>query len=132
MGGSCVEREVFWRYDLQKKLTAELKRRADRRETCSTCSSITINLLELLGVVVTAWVMLELVGDRVDEKGDPILMRGDNTAAVSWISRCGGARDKRACLLMRMLGRLEIKGGWNHTAKHFPGVRDALANGISR
>ena len=62
-------------------------------------------------MVVTAWVILELVGDRVDEKGHPILMRGDNTAAVSWSSRCGGARYKQACLLTRMLGRLEIKGG---------------------
>ena len=43
--------------------------------------------------------------------GGAILMRGDNMAAVSWITRCGGARDKRACLLVRMLGRLELKGG---------------------
>ena len=53
-------------------------------------------------------------------------------AAVSWITRCGGARDKRACLLVRLLGRLELKGGWNPTAKHIPGVRNTLADGISR
>ena len=35
VGGFCVERKVFWRYDLPKELTAELKRKADRRETCS-------------------------------------------------------------------------------------------------
>ena len=69
MGGYCVERKAFWRYELPKELIAELKRKADRRETCSTCSSITINLLELLGVVVSAWVVLELVRDRADEKG---------------------------------------------------------------
>ena len=33
---------------------------------------------------------------------------------------------------MRMLGRLEIKGGWDHTAKHIPGVLNTLADGISR
>ena len=44
----------------------------------------------------------------------------------------GGGGDKRACLLMRMLGRLEIKGGWNHTAKYISGVRNTLADGISR
>ena len=54
------------------------KRKADCQETCT----IPINLLELLGMVVTAWVMLELVGDRLDAEGDPILMRGDNRAAV--------------------------------------------------
>ena len=53
-------------------------------------------------------------------------------AAVSWVSRSGGATDKRACLLMRMLGRLEPAGGWNHTAKHIPGVQITLADGISR
>ena len=59
-------------------------------------------------------------------------MRGNNTAAVSWIPRWRWARYKRACLLMRMLGRLEIKEGWNNTAKHIPGVRNTLAGGISR
>ena len=31
-----------------------------------------------------------------------------------------------------MLGRLEIKGGWNHTEKHISGARNTLAGGISR
>ena len=53
-------------------------------------------------------------------------------AAVSWITRCGDNRDKRACLLMRMLGRLELTGGWNPTAKHIPAVRNTLVDGISR
>ena len=111
----------------KRELTAELKKEDDRRETCT----ITINLLAILGKVVTAWVMLVLTGDRADEKGDPILMRGDNTAAVSWISRCGGAKDKRACILMRMLGRIKVKGGWTHSAEHISGVRNTLAACIS-
>ena len=69
----CRE-EDFWRYDLPKELIAELTRKTDCQETCT----ITINLLELLGMVVTAWVMLELVGDRPGLEGGPILMRGDN------------------------------------------------------
>ena len=32
---------------------------------------------------------------------------------------------------MRMLGHLEIKGGWSHGAKHIPGMQNALADGIS-
>ena len=75
---------------MPKEMTADLKGKADRRETCST---ITINPLELLGMVVTTWVMLELVGDKADAKGNPILFRGDNMAAVPCISRCGRARD---------------------------------------
>ena len=83
VGGFCVEKKVFWRYDLPRELTTELRRKADIGETCT----ITINLLKLLGMVVTAWVMLELVGDRPDAEGDPILMRGDNLA------RCRGSLD---------------------------------------
>ena len=45
-------------------------------------------------MVLAAWVMHELVGDRPEFKGDPIFMRGDNFAAVTWANRCGsGARD---------------------------------------
>ena len=74
MGRLCVERNVFCRCVLPKELTAELNRKADCQETCT----ITTNLLELLGIVVTAWVMLELAGDRPGLGGGPILMKGDN------------------------------------------------------
>ena len=69
-------------------------------------------------MVLTAWVMYELVGDSPQSKGDPIFMGGDNFAAVTWANRCGGARDKRAGLMMRVLGRLEIQEGWRYDAKH--------------
>ena len=96
---------------------------AERRETCT----ITINLLELLGMVVTAWVMLELVGDTPTSDGDPVSMRGDNMAAVSWVNRCGGGTDKRASLLLRMFGRLEIKG---RRCREYPRGRNiAVATG---
>ena len=128
VGGFCIEKEVFWRYDLPIALTVQLERKADLQETCT----ITMNILELLGMVVTAWVMLELVGDRPDAAGDPILVRGGNMAAVSWVCRRGVVTDKRVCLLMNMLGRrLKLAGGWNHTKEHIPGVQNTLADGIS-
>ena len=58
---------------------AELKRKVDFRETCT----VMINLLELIGTVVTAWVMLNLVSDRPAFEEDLVLMRADNVAAVS-------------------------------------------------
>lgn len=128
VGGYCPELKRFWRYDLPLDFAAELKRKAACRET----SSVTINLLELMGMVLTAWVMHELVGDHPTQRGDPIRMRGDNFSAVTWSNRCGGARDKRAGLMMRMLGRLEIRGGWRYHAKHIPGVENVVADGISR
>ena len=78
VGGFCVESKVFWRYDLPQELTTELKRKTKLGEACT----ITVNLLELLGMIVTAWVMLELVGHRPDAAGDPILTRGDNIGTV--------------------------------------------------
>ena len=77
----------------------------------------------------------ESIGDttyRPECKGGLFLMRGDNFAAVTWANRCGGARDKRSGLMMRMLGRLKIQGGWRYDAKHIPGVQNTLADGISR
>ena len=53
-------------------------------------------------------------------------------ATVSWVSRSGGATDERACLLTRMLGRLELAGEWNRNEKHIPGGQNTLADGISR
>ena len=102
IGGFRQKLIIYWRSDLPLALSVELKRKAARRETCS----VTINLLELVGMMLTAWAMHELVGERPESKGDPILMRGDNFAAVTWANRCGGARDKRAGLMIRMLGRL--------------------------
>ena len=31
-----------------------------------------------------------------------------------------------------MLGRLELARGWNHNAKHIPGVQNTLVDGTSR
>ena len=58
VGGFCVEKKVFWRYDVPTELTAEFERIADLQETCT----ITINLLKSLGMDETALVMLDLAG----------------------------------------------------------------------
>ena len=62
-------------------------------------------------MVVTAYVMLDLVRDRPAFVGDPVLMRGDNVAALSWVTRWGRARNKLAVPLVRMPDRLEINSG---------------------
>ncbi|CAN0511574.1 unnamed protein product, partial [Scytosiphon promiscuus] len=54
------------------------------------------------------------------------LLRGENVAAVSWVNRCGGSRNGRVTLAMRLLGRLEIKSGWIHDAKHLSGVQNVV------
>ena len=111
---------------LRRKLTAELKRKADRRATYT----ITIHVLGSLGIVATAWAKLALVADRANAKWDPILMRGDNTAAVSWISRGGGGEGQTSIITHENAGAI-IKGAWNHIEKHIPDVRKTLPDGIS-
>jgi len=128
VGGHCPEIKVFWRYQFQPEFTAELKRKAEEKEK----SAITINTLELLGMIVTCWVVQTVVGEKPTLPGQAILMRGDNVSAVSWVNRCGGSRDRRAGLLMRLLGRMEIENKWCHVAKHIPGRENTLADGISR
>lgn len=128
LGGYCPEKKVFWRYTLDPALSAKLKKKAADNET----SAITINTLELVGMVITSWVVQMIVGDKPSEEGQSILMRGDNVSAVSWVNRCGGSRDRRAGLLMRMLGRMEMQNQWCHVAKHIPGRHNTLADGISR
>ena len=94
-------------------------------------SAITNNLLELAGMCMTARVV-HVVGDRPQTAGDAVLLRGEDVSAVSWVNKYGGAKDRRAGLLMRLLGSMEITSGWCHIAKHIPGVDSTLANGISR
>ena len=107
------------------ELTVELERNADLQETCT----ITINLLELVGRVVTAQVMLESVGDRPDAAGASILMRSNNMTSVLWVSRSSsGATDERSFFLMIMLGRLDLAGGWYHTETPIRGVHNLSAH----
>ena len=64
-------------------------------------------------MVVTAYVMVVMRGDRPDREGATVMMRGDNSSAVQWVINCkGGGKEKvRTGALMRMLGALETQGG---------------------
>ncbi|MEP4805765.1 MAG: hypothetical protein ABJZ69_15255 [Hyphomicrobiales bacterium] len=78
---------MYWQHDLPTALTVELNRNAEPHEACTT----TINLIELLGTVVTAWVMmLRLRSDTPGCAGEPAFdSRGLNTAAALWVVRFG-------------------------------------------
>ena len=60
---------------------AELKRKAELRETCA----VTINLLELVGMVVTAWGMLGLGWEGPCLKGIPC------SCAATTLPQCRGS-----------------------------------------
>ena len=128
IGGFCPELKVYWRYSLAEALTLELKKKSVTKQA----GSVTVNLLESIGMMMSAVVLQMTENDRPEYAGDTVILRGDNVSQVSWLNRCGGVRDKRAALVMRIMGRVEITSGWSHKAKHIPGVLNVLADGISR
>ncbi|CAM9882263.1 unnamed protein product, partial [Choristocarpus tenellus] len=116
-----------WRYDFPENLK-DIIRSVVKGEG----GSISINVLELLEMVMNAWILVMKVKGKAENKGDPVLLRGDNYSAVHWFRKCGGAKDRRAGGLMRIMGVLEIAGEWSFAAEHVAGKQNDLADGISR
>ena len=125
MGGYCSESGA-WRVDFDEDMRNRLHQEVEARDDLS------INVLELLGMVVTAWVFIVLGANTPQHAQETILMRGDNMLAVHWAHHCRGGIEPRSGTLMRMLGCLEIGSGWCFQAKHVKGAANTLADRISR
>ena len=78
VGGYCLETGWWWRYEL----TEEERGRTVRSKTRRGYDSLSINVLELFGMVWTAYVMIVIRKDLPDRVGEAVLMRGDNSSAV--------------------------------------------------
>ena len=120
---------VYWRYDL----TAQ-----DKSRVCGSSKSVrgvgdlSIHVLELLSMVVSAFVLVPSCADRPSATGYCVMLRGDNEAAVHWVHRCRGGLELRSGALMRLVGVLEVLSGWHFEATHVCGSHNAAADGISR
>ena len=88
-------------------------------------------MLELLGMVVTAWSFVTQSDASPSYARDTILMRGDSMSAVQWVSNCRGGREPRSGALMRLLGCLEVSSGWCFDPLHVTGAENTIADGIS-
>ena len=126
VGGYCLETGAWWRFDLDRNAKSRLSEHVHGHDDLS------INVLELLGMVVTAWALVVGAGSRPLFGGENVQMLGDNMAGVYWISKCRGGKELRSGILMRMLGCLEMQSGWYFRAKHVEGVANTLADGIPR
>ena len=54
--------------------------------------SICVNALELLGMVMSAHMLVVVYGERPVGDKDCVLLRSDNEAAIQWMRRCQGVR----------------------------------------
>ena len=69
--------------------------------------------------------------DHSNTVGAPVVVLGDNLSAVTWVNKYEGTRHWWPAVLMRYLGRIEIRAGWCFEAAHIPVVENVLADGTS-
>ena len=69
--------------------------RARLRATVRDWNHLSINVLELLGIVVTAWSFVSKSDAWPSYARDTISMRGDDMSAVQWVSKCRRGREPR-------------------------------------
>ena len=53
---------------------------------------ISNNLLELMVMVKTAFLMMEMMEQRRRRRGESVMLMPDNEAAVTWVRSCPGGR----------------------------------------
>ena len=80
-GGFCLESCWWWRIDFTEDIRTRLRKRVCSRDDLS------MNVFELLGMVVTAWAITVHAGVRSEYPGQSILMRRDNMSAVHWVKQ---------------------------------------------
>ena len=124
--GYCLESGFWWCYDIDENVRARVRPKVFGRDDLS------ISLLELLAMTVTAWAFTVQTATRPDYSGASILMRGDKRSDVHWVNRCRGSREPWSGAVMRMMDCLEMRSGWHFRAKHVKGMANTLADGLSR
>jgi len=130
MGGWFLEHGadsgIWWRYDFSTEVRSRFREKIHGRDDLS------INVLELLGMVVGAWVFIVQAKTKPAYARDSVRMRGDNSSAVGWVNRCKAGKEPRSGALMRILGCLEMGSDWHFDSQHIAGSQNTIADGISR
>ena len=129
VGGYCLETGVYWRYDLTPQ---EQSGFCGSRQSVHIVNDLYINVLELLGMIVSAFVCVSSSGDRPSATGNCVLLRRDNEVAVYWVRRCRSGLEPHLGALMRPLVVPEVSPKWHFEATHVRGVNNAAVGGISR
>ena len=118
---------VWWRYDFSMEVRARFRDKVSGRDDLS------INVLELLGMIVGAWIFIVQADTKPAYARDSIRMRGDNSSAVKWVNKCRGGKEPRSGALTMILGCLEMGCDWHfESTHHVAGKQNTIADGISR
>ena len=78
---------TWWRFQCDDDVHARL------RATVRDWNELSINVLELLGMVATPSIFVTQSDARPNYARDTTFMRGDNISAVQWVSNCKGGRE---------------------------------------
>ena len=84
MGGYCLESGCWWHYDLDENVPARVRPKVFGRDDLS------INLVELLAMAVTAWAFTTQAATPSDYPAAYIFMQGDSNFGVHWGIDAGG------------------------------------------
>lgn len=118
---------IWWRYDLSSDVRARLITTGH-----AASQQVSTNVLEVVALVVTTLVVVIQEGHHAPAEGGVLSAQADNTSAVGWARRGGGARSERAQLALRCLAAVELVGGWALRAHHIKGALNVESDGISR
>ena len=92
VGGYFLQTGVYWHYDLTAQ---EQSRFCGSSKPIRGVDDLSINVLEHLVMVVSAFVLVSSCADRPSATRDCVSLRGDNEAAVHWVRRCRGGLEPR-------------------------------------
>jgi hypothetical protein len=129
LGGVDPETGLWWQYELSIEQRERLVR---DKVQIGDWEGLHINVLELVGMVVNTVVMIEKGRSHPEFGGELVGVEGDNTSAVGWITKAGGAKNPRAGVAIRWLGTIEVHSGWSFESKHVSGEKNPLADCVSR
>jgi len=93
----CVQNSVWWILRADRSLLpSEPSRFVGSSKMVSGVNDVSINVLELLGMVVGAEILITQQQFVPQEMGDCIQLGGDNESSVAWIQRCRGGKEPRS------------------------------------
>ena len=83
-------------------------------------------------MLMSAYTLIVVCGERPVGDEDCVLPRGDNEAAGHWVRRYRGVKELPSGAPMRPIRAIELASGWYFDSLHVPGVLNDIADCISR